>query len=207
MHNLTYRLRLDNSIVSMSIMWICLNPIRARFLSSSHPRPPAPTTSTRQWSRSICRLSVDGSKSGRQNGPDLSNTFRKLLHRRCVWSELIIGAGSTVRAADWNRNRDNSVNEASLDEASRRMLVSSIYFLLPFFPSPFVISFSRAQISSSCVFEIQFSFFLQQLYVKHFSSSFVDSLSMTVITVVYAVAWPIYNFALSIFVAFLFAIR
>jgi len=88
--NLTYRLRLDNSIVSMSITWRCLNPIRTRFFSSSHPRPPAPTTSTLQWSRSICKLSGDGSKSGRQNGPDLSSTFRKLLHRLCRWSELII---------------------------------------------------------------------------------------------------------------------
>ena len=31
------------SMVSRSIIWIFLNPVRTRFLSSSHPMPPAPT--------------------------------------------------------------------------------------------------------------------------------------------------------------------
>lgn len=53
------RLRLDTSIVSMSITSMLPKPVRARSLRSSHPRPPAPTTSTLQaWRhchRHACR--------------------------------------------------------------------------------------------------------------------------------------------------------
>jgi len=38
--------KFETSMVSMSITCICRKPIRAKFLSSSQPRPPAPTTRT-----------------------------------------------------------------------------------------------------------------------------------------------------------------
>lgn len=147
-HNLTYRLRLDSSIVSMSMTWRCRKPMRARFLSSSHPRPPAPTTSTQQWSRSICRLSGDGSKSGRQNGPERSSTFRRLLHRLCV-SELIIAVatcaheprpGIRINSTEPRRRigRTNERSFAWLARRERLSRVSSIYFL------PFSLSFHGA---------------------------------------------------------------
>ena len=44
--NRNWRLRLDTSMVSMSITSMLPKPLRARSLSSSQPSPPAPTTST-----------------------------------------------------------------------------------------------------------------------------------------------------------------
>src|SRR5271154_2817419 len=38
------RFKFETSMVSMSMTWISLNPDRARFLSISHPSPPAPMT-------------------------------------------------------------------------------------------------------------------------------------------------------------------
>lgn len=90
MSDLTHRLRLDNSIVSMSMTWICLKPMRAKFFSNSQPNPPAPMTNSLQFSIRNWRVSGDGSKSGRQNGPDRSNIFLRWLHRLCVWSDPII---------------------------------------------------------------------------------------------------------------------
>jgi hypothetical protein len=42
-------LRLLRSIVSRSTMWISPNPVRTKFLRSSHPIPPAPTMRTRAY--------------------------------------------------------------------------------------------------------------------------------------------------------------
>lgn len=44
-----WRLRLERSIVSRSMMWMEPKPERRRFLSSSQPMPPAPTRRTRDW--------------------------------------------------------------------------------------------------------------------------------------------------------------
>ena len=41
-----WRLRLETSMVSISMTSMFLNPDRARSLSNSHPKPPAPTTKT-----------------------------------------------------------------------------------------------------------------------------------------------------------------
>ena len=48
-----WRLRLETSMVSMSMTSMLPNPVSAKSLSSSQPRPPAPTHSTRQ---SFCAL-------------------------------------------------------------------------------------------------------------------------------------------------------
>ena len=45
--NRNWRLRLDTSMVSMSMTSMLPKPDSARSLSSSQPRPPAPTHSTR----------------------------------------------------------------------------------------------------------------------------------------------------------------
>ena len=42
--NKNWRFRLLISIVSMSITWIFLNPVKARFAKISQPKPPAPMT-------------------------------------------------------------------------------------------------------------------------------------------------------------------
>lgn len=41
-----WRLRLEMSMVSMSMTSMFVNPVSARSLSSSHPSPPAPITNT-----------------------------------------------------------------------------------------------------------------------------------------------------------------
>mmetsp|Transcript_5440 Transcript_5440/g.16642 ORF Transcript_5440/g.16642 Transcript_5440/m.16642 type:complete len:200 (-) Transcript_5440:120-719(-) len=56
-----WRLRLETSIVSMSITSIRPNPESARSLRSSQPRPPAPTTRMRACCCMNARMSGDGS--------------------------------------------------------------------------------------------------------------------------------------------------
>jgi len=53
LRNKNYRLRLVNSIVSRSITWIFLTPLRARFLRISQPKPPAPITRASAYSKYV----------------------------------------------------------------------------------------------------------------------------------------------------------
>ena len=52
----TWRLRLDTSMVSRSITSMSVKPVSTRFFSSSHPMPPAPTTSTCNKSANPCEF-------------------------------------------------------------------------------------------------------------------------------------------------------
>jgi hypothetical protein len=47
--NRNWRFRLLRSMVSRSTMWISPKPVSSRFLRSSHPIPPAPTSNTRDY--------------------------------------------------------------------------------------------------------------------------------------------------------------
>ena len=47
--NKNCRFRLLISIVSISMTWMSLNPVKARLAKISHPKPPAPITSILHW--------------------------------------------------------------------------------------------------------------------------------------------------------------
>ncbi len=86
--NRNWRFKLLISIVSMSMTWMFLKPMRAKFFSSSHPSPPAPITRILHLSRMNEIISGDGSKLGCVNGPsnEIACNFTKrpriLLKRR-----------------------------------------------------------------------------------------------------------------------------
>ena len=66
-------------MVSMSITSMFPKPVRARSLSSSHPRPPAPTTRIRLADFMKSYISAAGSKSPGTRNPGRSSRGLKLF--------------------------------------------------------------------------------------------------------------------------------
>ena len=61
--NKNWRLRLDTSIVSRSMTWICLKPVSAKSFSSSQPSPPAPTTRIYGAQAHVAHITLTSEKS------------------------------------------------------------------------------------------------------------------------------------------------
>lgn len=78
--NKNWRFRLEMSMESMSITSMFPKPLRARSLSSSHPRPPAPTHKILTSSRRKGRSSSDGSNPGPVTVADLVNRQSRSFH-------------------------------------------------------------------------------------------------------------------------------
>eukprot|EP00967_Tisochrysis_lutea_P148107 scaffold282382_cov36-Tisochrysis_lutea.AAC.2 len=102
-----WRLRLETSIVSMSITSIRPNPESARSLRSSQPRPPAPTTRMRACCCMNARMSGDGSNgSGGEGARDAvvrSHRYQATVGSGVLRAESDAAASAFAAAASKQR--------------------------------------------------------------------------------------------------------